>query len=342
MKTKTIPAIHHRLLALAVLLLALAPGRAAADPAAIFLSNVYTGTVPAYSATGAAATGYTAPAGFMYAEGVAYNPANNTLYVADYNTSKLRTFNASTGTETQLGFASAAGLRGPLGLALNAGVLYAANFLANTVTAYNAATGQTVTSGFTSPAGLGNPGLGNPFGLAVGGTTLFVTTGGNNGTLYAFNLATGTAAADFTTITGLSSPDGVALFGNDLFVANSGSDVANANSNTVGEYNATTGAVINANFVTGLSGPYGLAILGDRLLVANYSGNTVGAYGIPALATLNNVPTSSNASFLTGLSGPAFIAVVPEPSTWALLGLGIAGLGVAALRQRRALTVRRA
>ena len=80
MKTKTIPAIHHRLLALAVLLLALAPGRAAADPAAIFLSNAYTGTVPAYSATGAAATGYTVPAGFMYAEGVAYNPANNTLY----------------------------------------------------------------------------------------------------------------------------------------------------------------------------------------------------------------------------------------------------------------------
>ena len=57
---------------------------------------------------------------------------------------------------------------------------------------------------------------------------------------------------------------------------------------------------------------------------------------------LNNTPTSADPSFLSGLNSPAFLAVVPEPSTWTLLGLGITGLGVAALRQRRALTVRRA
>ena len=64
----------------------------------------------------------------------------------------------------------------------------------------------------------------------------------------------------FSAITGLNLPVGAAIFGNDLFVANNGT-------NTVGEYNATTGAVINANFVTGVNGSYGLAVLGSQLLV---------------------------------------------------------------------------
>ena len=108
MKTNSL--LRSRSLALATVtatLLALAPGRAAADPAAIYVGNYNGGTfggsngyVSAYSATGAAATGYTAPAGFGDAGGVAYNPANGMLYVADSNTSKIRTFNAINGAET--------------------------------------------------------------------------------------------------------------------------------------------------------------------------------------------------------------------------------------------------
>jgi hypothetical protein len=45
----------------------------------------------------------------------------------------------------------------------------------------------------------------------------------------------------------------LAISGNTLFVANS-------LSGTVGEYDATTGAAINANFITGLSGPGGLVV----------------------------------------------------------------------------------
>jgi PEP-CTERM motif len=44
---------------------------------------------------------------------------------------------------------------------------------------------------------------------------------------------------------------------------------------------------------------------------------------------------------LTRVADPTFVradvATVPEPSTWAMMGLGFAGLGVAALRKRRAL-----
>ena len=327
---KTTPLLHSRSLALAALvatLLALAPGRAAADPAAIFVStgNYDAGYVPAYDSTGAGATGYTAPSGLTLPEGLAWNPANGMLYVADAQTSQIRTFNAANGAETSIGFANATGLVGPEGLALNAGVLYAANFGGTAVTAYNAANGARVTSGFKSPTvPKGSTGL------AVNATTLFVANENNN-TLGAFNLATGTAAAGFTPITtGLNRPLGVALFGNDLFVAN-------LSSQTVGEYDATTGAVINASFVTGVANPYGLAILGNRLLVADNLNNTVGAYGIPAVALLNNVPTSSNASFLTVPDGPTYVAIanVPEPSTWALLTLGTAALGLA-LRRRAA------
>ena len=323
MKTNLLLRSRSLAFALATVLLALAPGRAAADPAAIFVSNYNgaNGYVSAYSATGAAATGYTAPTGFSDAQGVAYNPPNGMLYLADFGENQIRTFNAATGAETQIGFANAAGLGSPYGLALNAGVLYVANYGGNTVTAYNAATGATVTSGFTAPTGLNRP-----IGLAVNATTLYVANAGN-GTLVAFNLATGTPVF---AVAGLTSPRGVALFGNDLFVANGGS------ANTVGEYNATTGAVINASFVTGLSAPVGLAVLGNRLLVANTSGNTVGAYGIPATAAFGNVPTSSTPSFLsTGLNGPDFVAVVPEPSAWALLATGTAAL-VLARRPRRA------
>jgi hypothetical protein len=40
---------------------------------------------------------------------------------------------------------------------------------------------------------------------------------------------------------------------------------------SVGEYNATTGAAINANFITGLSEPGGVAVAGNDLFVANFS-----------------------------------------------------------------------
>jgi hypothetical protein len=56
---------------------------------------------------------------------------------------------------------------------------------------------------------------------------------------------------------------------------------------TVGKYDATTGAVINANFITGLSAPRGLALSGNVLFEVNQGGNTVGQYDATTGATLN-------------------------------------------------------
>src|ERR671937_1631601 len=55
--------------------------------------------------------------------------------------------------------------------------------------------------------------------------------------------------------------------------------VANEGNNTIGKYDATTGAPINPSFISsGLDFPNGLALSGDKLYVSNYSGNTIGLY----------------------------------------------------------------
>jgi hypothetical protein len=55
------------------------------------------------------------------------------------------------------------------------------------------------------------------------------------------------------TDTGLNGPFGLAVLGKTRFVAN-------ADSGTVGKYDAKTGAAINAAFITGLNEPIGLAV----------------------------------------------------------------------------------
>jgi WD40 repeat protein len=68
--------------------------------------------------------------------------------------------------------------------------------------------------------------------------------------------------------------------------------VTQVQAGTVGEYNATTGAVINASFITGLSAPNALLLSGSDLLVANESGS-VGEYNASTGAAINQ-------SFITG------------------------------------------
>ena len=61
--------------------------------------------------------------------------------------------------------------------------------------------------------------------------------------------------------------------------AHAGLYVANQDSNTVGEYDATTGAAIPGwTSPSGLNNPEGLALSGNTLYVSNYLDNTVGKY----------------------------------------------------------------
>src|SRR5437773_10837931 len=64
--------------------------------------------------------------------------------------------------------------------------------------------------------------------------------------------------------------------------------VTNFGNNTIGEYNATTGATINSSFISGLDLPQGIALSGGNLFVANYNNNTIGEYNATTGATINN------------------------------------------------------
>ena len=75
---------------------------------------------------------------------------------------------------------------------------------------------------------------------------------------------------NFAFVTGLSGPAGIAVWGGDLFVTS-------LNQGTVGEFNATTGATVNALLVTGLSAPQGIAVSGGDLFVGDAYNGTLGS-----------------------------------------------------------------
>ena len=98
-------------------------------------------------------------------------------------------------------------------------------------------------------------------------------------------------------------------------------------------FNAVTGASLPGfTTINDPNQPRGLAVVGNDLLVANSSStNTVNEYDAASGALVT-------ANFIRGLHTPFGLAVtVPEPSTWALLGIGAVGVGVVALRRRRSM-----
>ena len=81
--------------------------------------------------------------------------------------------------------------------------------------------------------------------------------------------------------------------------------VSQSNAGSVGEYDATTGAAINASFITGLNRPlFGIAVSGNDLFVANSGGTTVGEYDATTGAAINaNLITGLLTSFGLAVSG---------------------------------------
>src|SRR6266576_3099159 len=70
--------------------------------------------------------------------------------------------------------------------------------------------------------------------------------------------------------------------------------VTNAFSNTIGEYNATTGAPINSSFISsGLNNSFNIAFSGGTLFVTNNGNNTVGEYNATTGAPINSSFISS-------------------------------------------------
>jgi len=98
-----------------------------------------------------------------------------------------------------------------------------------------------------------------------------------------------------------------------LYVCQAGNGPITSNG-SVGEYNAATGAAINANFITGLNYPWALALSGNTLFVSKYAIGTVGAYnattGAPIDPNFITLGPSNNPSGLALSGNTLFVATI--------------------------------
>ncbi|HEX4146566.1 MAG TPA: choice-of-anchor Q domain-containing protein [Pirellulales bacterium] len=205
------------------------------------------------------------------------------LFVADGDT--IGQYNATTGATINPSLVT--GLDDPAGIAVSGGDLFVANYFAGMIGEYDATTGATINASFVS-------GLSYPSAIAVSGGDLFVTDN-YSGTIGEYDATTG-ATINASLVSGLSGMSGLAVSGGDLFVASAFSGLIDYDDpdGTISEYNATTGATINASLITGLTTPGDIAVSGGNLYVA--SDGSIGEYTLSG-ATIN-------AALIAGSGGP--------------------------------------
>lgn len=251
--------------------------------------------------------------GLSLPEGLTFGP-NGNLFVSNFRLSSVSEYNGTTGAFVTAfvpppsGGANSSTLVGPIGLTFGPnGNLFVSSGDTNSVQEYNGATGAFVTT--FVPRGSG--GLAVPWGLTFGANgDLFVSSRDTNSVLE-YNGTTGAFVRTFASGSGLIQPLGLVFGPNgNLFVSCSPSGFPSCNG--VLEYNGTTGAFVRT-FVTSGSG----GLNGPNFLTFGPTGAIGGGGG-------GTTPPPSG---------------VPEPSTWLLLGSGLAGLML--WRKRNSLARRR-
>lgn len=271
----------------------------------IFVTNYNDNTVGKYDITTGSVINTSFITGLTNPQGLAVS--GNNLFVANNNIGRIGKYNADTGVAFNSSFIG--GLSTVMALTVSDGNLFVSS--SSAVKRYDLNSGALLASG--------GSGISSVWGLTVSSGSLFATI---DDKVVKFDAGTlNTTNASF--IAGLTQATGVAAIDGVLYVANSGT-------NTIGKYDAITGATLNSSFITGgaLSQPASLSISGGNLFVVNQSSHSLAVYDLATGATVN-------ASFVTGLTQPTGMTVsaIPEPSTYAAM-FGLLTLGFAAYRRR--------
>jgi hypothetical protein len=279
------------------------------------------GQLGAYNSNGSANNANLIPEGGLYLPDQTITVSGSDIFIGNDNGLSGYVSEYTTAGATVNG-SLITGLNEPLAIATNGTDIYVAAGGSSSVGEYTM-TGTVVNASLIA-------GLTTPEGLAISGNDLYVADGAN-GTVGEYTL--GGIAVSSSLISGLTTPSSLAISGNDLFVLSNGS---------IGEYNLD-GTVINASLVSGLSGnEQSIALDGSELLVnergIEYGDGSVSEY---TLGATPGTITSTNTSFITGLYEPTGIAVgdaleTPEPSTWAMLLVGLVGMGIWGARRQKA------
>jgi hypothetical protein len=264
----------------------------------IYVANAGSGTIGEYTLSGATVnasliSGLDAPSGIAIWGNDIFVSSLKSGIVGEYTLSGA-TVNASLIT----------------GLVWNYGVAVSGNdlFICNQ-DVYGGVVSEYTTSGATvNPSLISGIGLG-PYGIAISGNDVFVADG-------QIDEYTSSGAFINQLYYGLDDATDVAISGNDLFIAN---DIG-----YITEY-TTSGTLVNFELATPASGCWGIANYGNELFVTSNSEGGVGEGGIAECTTSGAIV---NYSLVSGLNNPDAIAIspAPEPSAFALLGLGVVGL----------------
>jgi 6-phosphogluconolactonase (cycloisomerase 2 family) len=262
-----------------------------AAPTQIFVTNYNAGTISEYNLDGSVVNAALV-SGLIGPTYLAVSGSH--LYVSNFGTGsgaigRISEYNLD-GSVVNVALVS--GLQSPYGLAVSGSNLFVVDYVAGTIGEYDATTGAVVNAALVSSLG-GQA----PAGLAVSGTNLFVVKSAA-GTIGEYTTSGATVNAALVSGLGLYGPISVAVSGSHLYVTSKGSGGAG----TIGDYDATTGAVVNAALVSGLQYPYGLAVSGSNLFVTEYLAGRIGAY------TTSGVTV--NTALVSGLDHPFGLAVV--------------------------------
>ena len=258
-------------------------------------------------ATGGASSLFATVPGYSYSLAL----SGNDLFVGEVSPNNVIEYNATTGVQNTNFNISASD---PVGLAVSGLTLYVdnrGNAAGNgSISAYNINTGvgTTIISNLAQPQALASYNGNLYVGLNNGGLT-------GAGSIEEFD-ALGDQIGTFS-VTGLSNPEGITFSNGNLYVTDEGST-------TVGEYNATTGAAINASLITGINNPYGISTLanGNLVIASESPQGPVYEYDPNGNLLSSSYVTGPGVQYATG------IVATPEPQAWVLLLAGMAALVV--------------